>query len=340
MKNKKYISIALLLSIVLHNNINSMGKESEYNNTNNGLSQIGNTPYELLQVFYEDVLGRTINDLRDISVESIKEMKKNIQIGISGMPMLSNHINKNLKYDKDYIRKLVTSLIQERLSYLIERDKKDYQGKYKGFSQDALNIKLILSAFLSDFDDALQLILAGADVNNIDDYSNNALDWAVFRNHNKEIVELLIAAGTDLNNIQNSSSGTALMHAIMHERADIVRLLIDSGADVNAINKDGSTALMLVATTRRYRIDIDIDIVRLLIKAGANINLKDNYGKTVLMQALSIKSEKIKKIVNLLILLGADVNVKDNQGRTALMIAKKYGHKDIVNLLKDADTRD
>ncbi len=38
------------------------------------------------------------------------------------MPILFNHINKNIKYDKDHIRKLVVLLIQERLSYLIERD--------------------------------------------------------------------------------------------------------------------------------------------------------------------------------------------------------------------------
>ncbi len=270
MKNKKYVSIALLSSIALYSNINSMEKEPKYDNINNGLSQIGNTPYEFLQVFYENVLGRVINDLRDISLKSIREMKKNIQIGISSMPMLSNHINKNLKYDKDYIRKLVTSLIQERLSDLIERNKKDYQGKYKGLSKDELNDELsnLIDGFYDHdrytqetfFIQIVELILAGVDINTKNDYGDTVLMLAAARGY-KDVVELLVASGAKVN-INNNINRTALMQASSKGHIDIVRLLIAAGADINISDIMGATALSL-ATNYGYS-----DILKLLRKSS------------------------------------------------------------------------
>lgn len=65
---------------------------------------------------------------------------------------------------------------------------------------------------------------------------------------------------------------------------------------------------------------------------AADINATDKYGVTALIQACLHQK---KDIVELLIKNGADVNFKDDEGETALAVAERWGHTDIVNIIKD-----
>ncbi len=289
MKNKKYISIVLLLSIALHNNINCMEKKSEYDNTNtNNRTSIEDIPYELFRIIYEMVLYRTINDFNNISIKNLRIFKKNIRNSVLGMLASSKHIITGLKYDEGHIKNLVTSLIQERLSDLIERDKDNYQGKYKRLSQDELNSRLMLSICSSDFNKTLQLILAGANVNMQDRCGDSVLIKAT-SNNKKEMVELLIASGVDVN-IKDEDGYTALMWAAARGHKKIVKLLIDNGANVDIQDEYGHTALMWAA--REYK-----EIVKLLIDNGANINTQSKTGTTAFQIA---KNNKNANIIELL----------------------------------------
>jgi ankyrin repeat protein len=90
------------------------------------------------------------------------------------------------------------------------------------------------------------LIKAGADVNYVNEYGENALIHA-----NAEISELLIDAGADVNAVVNIiySEGnccydedaeeniTALIVAVKKKNTKKAKLLIDNGADVNVVGE-------------------------------------------------------------------------------------------------------
>lgn len=73
-------------------------------------------------------------------------------------------------------------------------------------------------------------------------------------------------------------------------------------------------------------------IVRLLIDNKCNVDVQDKeYGTTALHKA-ALKG--YTEIVKLLIANKCNVDVLNKGGDTDLQIAKRNGHKDIVNLLK------
>ncbi|MDI6782955.1 MAG: ankyrin repeat domain-containing protein [bacterium] len=107
----------------------------------------------------------------------------------------------------------------------------------------------------------------------------------------------------------------------------------------------------------------DTTAVSLFLDAGMNPNVKDKYGWTALMYAIwgeghaippnpeekfitipiSIPPEITKRyIVTIKALLkkGAEVNAKTNDGKTAMWVARNFGSKDVVQLLKDAGAKD
>ncbi len=66
------------------------------------------------------------------------------------------------------------------------------------------------------------------------------------------------------------------------------------------------------------------------LKAGTDINQLDRRGWSALMYAADIGNERA---VKLLIAKGAGSNVKSPDGSTAITLARKSGHREIVNLL-------
>ena len=135
--------------------------------------------------------------------------------------------------------------------------------------------------------EAKELIEAGADVNEIDDFG----DAPLHLQKGEGITRLLIESGADVN-IKNNLSNTPL-HFQKDER--VVRLLIESGADVNSRNKYDYTPL-------HYQ--KDEGSVRLLIEAGADVSARNYYNETPLVYNPIVKkvvddmaSEKITRFI-------------------------------------------
>ena len=114
------------------------------------------------------------------------------------------------------------------------------------------------------------------------------------------------------------------------------RFLLANAADVNATTPDGTTALMLAASSARS------ETISLLQKQGARVNACDNNGETALMYNVEGKTDDLETL-RLLLKLGADAGVKSKTGKTALNIAEKEHQSNSIRLLKhgaDVNVRD
>ncbi len=142
-------------------------------------------------------------------------------------------------------------------------------------------------------------------------------------------VKATIDNGADVNTRRNDGM-TPLMYSSMGGYLEIVRILITFGANVNAKTIHGVTPLMYSSLGGH------LGIVRALIAKGADVNAMTNDGKTVLMLASTGASLDIVKI---LLGNGADATVENKDGITAQVIASIKGHKQIEELLKEAEKK-
>jgi ankyrin repeat protein len=147
---------------------------------------------------------------------------------------------------------------------------------------------------------ALEMIRAGADVNEPQGDGTTPLHWAVYK-IDAELVRALIEHGAKPDVINNFGS-SPLAEAVKIADAALVEMLLDAGADVEAMNLDGQTALMLSARAGA------IDVAELLVRRGADVNTRETWrGQTALMWAAD---ENVPELARLLIENGADVHVR------------------------------
>lgn len=174
------------------------------------------------------------------------------------------------------------------------------------------------------------LLQKGAGVN----FQPAPLQLASGRGH-LEIVEMLIKANADVNTSPAKDAGrTALQTAAEAGHVEIVKLLLDNKADANteAALSSGRTALQAAAEAGHT------EIVNILLdnKAGikADVNAAPAYyfGRTALQAAAGSGHVEI---VNSLLGAGAEVNAESAgySGRTALQAAVEAGHTVIVEIL-------
>lgn len=122
-----------------------------------------------------------------------------------------------------------------------------------------------------DIKTAVDLIYAGADVNEqlASDGRTPLIEAARF-NH-KNSVLLLIANGADLN--KGSFKGDTPLHfTILQGSFSMIKLLVEKGADVNAVNADGNTPLHYAVRYGNER------MVQYLKKNGARMDIKNKEG--------------------------------------------------------------
>lgn len=166
-----------------------------------------------------------------------------------------------------------------------------------------------------DRDTIINLVKAGADVNQLQGDGTTSLFYAVHSN-DLQLVELLLSKGADTN-ITNKYGATALYVAARDADDPIVEKLLAAGAKPNIALMFGETPLM-AAVDRGRR-----EVVRLLLSHGADPNARETSGgQTGLMWAAA---EKHSDIVSLLIENGADVNAHSNEGFTPLFFAAQQG---------------
>ena len=145
--------------------------------------------------------------------------------------------------------------------------------------------------------------------------------------------KLLDAPGATVINTRDPATGEAPIHIVVRRR-DLPWLgfLLQANADANARDRDGSTPLLLAATSRF------IDGVRILIAVQARVDLKNNAGETPLIKAVQAHDADT---VKLLLDAGANPDLADN---AAGLSARQYAARDvrggpIAKLLAEAKPR-
>ena len=122
-----------------------------------------------------------------------------------------------------------------------------------------------------------------------------------------------------------------LLDAAADGDAQAVVALLQRGADVNASFPVVRTHPLMVAAAHGH-----VDTVRALLDAGANVNTADITGWTPLHAAAYNGNAHI---VNLLVERGAIAPPPTWFLQSPSVMAEKLGHKDIVPLLKQAETQ-
>src|SRR6185295_17278108 len=145
---------------------------------------------------------------------------------------------------------------------------------------------------------ALEMIRAGADVNEAQLDGSRPIHWAVYR-VDYELLAALIERKANLN-VRNDFGSIPIAQAAELGDARMVKMLLDAGAEPEGADPDGQTALMLAIKTG------ETAVVDLLIKAGANVNTIEKFHRqTPLMWAVSAP-RNAGAITKLLLSKGAD----------------------------------
>ncbi len=147
------------------------------------------------------------------------------------------------------------------------------------------------------------LIKAGVDVNEVDDYEYTALMYASRNGHTEIVKELIRCHNIDINKTDDIGD-TALMCASRFDHTEIVKELIRChNIDINKTDDYEYTALMW-ASCRGH-----INIVRILIESGAD-------------------------------LYKANKNVNKNGHAAAIILASVYDNTEIVKVIKEQMIKD
>lgn len=117
-------------------------------------------------------------------------------------------------------------------------------GEVNGHNSDGVT-PLIRACQVAAADFVEELIKAGADLQSLDSYGNDAL-WAACYSEDLTSIELMVKAGADLNR-QNSIGATALIYAASAGKPAVVAQLLSAGADPSLKTEDDFTALELAA---------------------------------------------------------------------------------------------
>ena len=150
------------------------------------------------------------------------------------------------------------------------------------------------------------------------------LHKAAYKGDINELEELLGQEGNDVNML-GAQNRTPLHRAVGGKSAATTQYLIDKGATVNVEDEAGRTPLHWAAIVG------SADCAEVLVKNGANVNPLTKTGKTPLhMGAEAGMFEFVKYILS----AGADTTIKDSKQQSAYDLAKKGGHKEIMQLVK------
>ena len=175
--------------------------------------------------------------------------------------------------------------------------------------------------------EVLQAIICyGADVNATNKKNVTALMIACYKG-NTDTINLLLNSGAD-HNITDGKGATCILHAILGGCSkDVLETFVNRSVDVNAANKNKVTALMLACEKGKK------DIINVLLNAGADPSITDGKGATCIHYAVEgCRKDVLERIVN----LGADVNATNKNNITALIIACQKGNVDGISILLNA----
>jgi len=165
-------------------------------------------------------------------------------------------------------------------------------------AERALGRQLIEALNAGQMTEARDLVNAGADVNYYLPGDGTPLVIAA-RFGSRDMVEFLLAEGADVNQAA-PGDGNALIMASAFGHLDLVTLLIERGAQVDGVVHGDETPLINAARMGR------LDVARYLIAQGADVNL------AVIAPTID-----------------------GSERRSPLSEARRRGHREIVDLLRD-----
>ena len=160
------------------------------------------------------------------------------------------------------------------------------------------------------------------DINQMDQFGNTALHWAVAQGFD-EMVKLMITAGARVN-VVNEEDQSPLMRACRLGRVEAVGALLGAEAIATSTDRDGGTALMKAAYGGQ------VEIIEKLAGRGAQHALMDRFKMTALHHAAR---QGMGDAVRVLVRMGAVVDVRDGQDWTPLMHAADQGHAEATEAL-------
>lgn len=144
------------------------------------------------------------------------------------------------------------------------------------------------------------------------------------------IVIALVLAGADLQ-VVDEEHRTPLIRAVKGEMGDgLVALMLEYGSSVNATDNERNTSLHYAAMQHTSAEMRNVETIRTLLAFGADLNAKNQRGRTPLYEA--IMWEHLDQTVQLLD-YGCDVEISDNNGWTPLHGAVHQGHALLTKLL-------
>lgn len=159
-----------------------------------------------------------------------------------------------------------------------------------------------------------ELLLAGADVNALDDGGQTALHFAARRgDRNAGVARALLSAGADASLRHGRFNLSALEESIRSRSFGVLDALIEHGADLKATCCFGWTPLHISV------IGGNIIAIETLRQAGADIEARDVEGSTPLHLAVDLGRLEVLRCM--LERCGVDIDALDDRGRSALQLA-------------------
>ena len=221
---------------------------------------------------------------------------------------------------------------------------------------------LLLAATYNRNPQMIDLLLdSGADKNLTDPLGRNALELAVYYNHNSKIATKLIERG--LYNNRKSEYSEPLIHlAVIKNDYDLVKSLLDRNTYLYQKSFSGKDLMTVIAEYCR-----DVKIAKLLFNSGLKISdkyilktvLEKNHSDVIsfifeeayknqefkknkniwseLLLTAICNNSSLDKVIKKLIEMGADPNYKNNSGKNSFLLAVQYyKNNKIYHLLEQA----
>lgn len=288
----------ILILIIFIDNLISM-ELTKLEDKQEGL--ILNLPNEMLNYIISQIIStdaiKAVNDWNDI-------FENSPEIDVSSIKSLAKTCKKFYVLCK-YIFELRDKKFNILLESLSIRALKDYEN----ISKEELNNRLINilnknQKCKEDLEEAVKLIIAGADINAQSNYGDTVLILASIYGY-KGIVEILINKAVDVN-IADNSGNTSLIYAVILEHKDIVKILLNSkNIDVNVFSSEGNTCLIYATMLENHEV-----LKMLLNSKDIDINAQSNQGYTALTIAYKYCYDDVIKV-----LLNAEANFNINKRR-------------------------
>ena len=184
----------------------------------------------------------------------------------------------------------------------------------------------LIVSYLLDYKEIFKYLIKHSNINEIDGYGYNILDYAILKEDLKTI-NYLIENGADI----TSRDNTPLKISISIENRDIFNILLhhdDINFNENDEHKD--SILMTIIKSRHISTEDKIEMITSLLCKEYDINSKDNHQNSPLIYSIQMDTFPLTKF---LIENGIDINYTGSNKKSPLIHAIQNNSIPVINLL-------